>query len=155
MKFPQIIPNLYMRPQFHSQKTKLESLQAEGIDVVVCLQQQPDPDLENLPWLHYVHVPLFDSRTRPVPAEVTRIAIKVMDYLGTGHKVLVHCTGGRNRSGVVVGEVLWLMHGWNSDKIIETIRAVRPKALTNETFVQYLRDITHIPSRRIGVSNVD
>ena len=63
----------------------------------------------------------------------------VVSELAAGHKVLVRCTGGLNRSGLVVGLTL-IKQGHTPDEAIDLVRAARgPWALCNPAFVQHLR----------------
>ncbi|MEU0559286.1 hypothetical protein [Dactylosporangium sp. NPDC006015] len=56
-----------------------------------------------------------------------------------GRCVLVRCHRGYNRSGLVVAHALVLL-GHQPDDVIGVIRRRRsPRALNNETFVEYLR----------------
>lgn len=52
--------------------------------------------------------------------------------------VLVTCAQGRNRSGVVVAEVL-IQEGAEVEYVIKTMRERRKDALTNTAFVEWLR----------------
>lgn len=57
-----------------------------------------------------------------------------------GHRVLLRCQGGRNRSGLVMGVVL-LMAGYSSTEAIELMRKNRsPEVLFNEHFVRALNE---------------
>lgn len=67
-------------------------------------------------------------------------AKKVAAELAKGKKVLVTCFAGRNRSALVSGLAMGLVHHMNSDDIITRIRALRnPNALSNTHFQEILR----------------
>lgn len=75
-------------------------------DVVVLAAQEYQPDLPDYPVV--MHVPLDDG---PPPDKVTRMRIRkaaqqVADHVQLGHRVLVTCRMGRNRSGVIAGLAL-------------------------------------------------
>lgn len=53
--------------------------------------------------------------------------------------LLVHCTFGFNRSGMVVARIL-MEDGLSADSAIVLIREKRPGALSNQSFVNWLRD---------------
>ena len=59
-----------------------------------------------------------------------------------GKKVLIHCQGGLNRSGIVTALVL-LKEGCGPKVAISLLRARRsPHALCNADFVRYLENLT-------------
>ena len=100
-----------------------------------------DPDLRA-----YLHIPLLDE-AKPVPIREINVAVTFIDeYLcSTPDKpdptVLVHCTEGRNRSGLIVGAFLIMRRGMDPDSAIALIRSKRANALSNQTFVQQLQDL--------------
>jgi protein-tyrosine phosphatase len=75
----------------------------------------------------------------PAVARVDILVERVLVALGEGRRVLVRCSGGLNRSGVVVARVL-MRSGLDADAAMAAVRAARgPWALTNPTFVNHLR----------------
>lgn len=71
-------------------------------------------------------------------AKVTALVPRIVDALADGHKVLVRCQAGYNRSGLVVALVL-LAKGYSADDAIALIREKRSEyALYNENFVEYI-----------------
>jgi hypothetical protein len=72
-------------------------------------------------------------------ARVEELGGVVADAVRSGRRVLVRCSGGLNRSGVIVAEAL-LRLGHSPDEAMGAIRAARgPWALTNPGFVAHLR----------------
>jgi protein-tyrosine phosphatase len=88
---------------------------------ILNLRQGPDP--RHLPDVAYVHVPAenqvenYDTSLREVRAWLAK-AINVLANPTTAWPVYVHCTSGRDRTGVVVAAVLLLL-GVPRDVIIE------------------------------------
>lgn len=74
-------------------------------------------------------------------------AIHVMDWLAEGHKVLVHCQAGLNRSSFVVALILMYSkeeggYGMTADEAIDHIRKSRsPLCLCNDTFREFLKGL--------------
>lgn len=68
-------------------------------------------------------------------------AAEVVGALRKGHRVLVTCNAGLNRSGLVVGLVLVRFYGLSGEEAAARVSLARgPKALGNETFrMQLLR----------------
>jgi protein-tyrosine phosphatase len=75
---------------------------------------------------------------------VPEVAAFVASLVRSGRRVLVHCTEGLNRSGVVVARALMLM-GRTAEEAIQLVRERRGPsvdgfpALGNEAFVAWLR----------------
>ncbi len=86
--------------------------------------------LEDLPWDFEQNInELFDL------IEVTKI---VSEYVAAGHEVLVFCSMGMNRSGVVVA--MTMMHlGYSPSQAVRLVRRRHPCALSNKTFVEALK----------------
>ncbi len=74
-----------------------------------------------------------------IAARVEELADVVAQALGAGRKVLVRCSGGLNRSGLVVASTLVRL-GHEPDEAIALVRRARSAwALTNPAFVSHLR----------------
>lgn len=106
----------------------------EKWDAVVDLDGD-QPPLEDVAM--YVQWPIPDG---PAPEHDVLVALAdlISDLRRTGKRVLIHCAGGMNRSGLVVAAVLVRDDGMPIDEAIELIRARRPGALNNQSFVQHL-----------------
>jgi hypothetical protein len=114
-----------------------------GLDAIV--------DLEDWEWAWtpavpvgrmYLSFPIEDANV--VDPKIRQVATFVAALVGAGQKVLVHCTEGLNRAGVVIARALMAM-GWTADDAIELVRAQRGPsvdgfpALMNDAFVEWLR----------------
>lgn len=74
-------------------------------------------------------------------ARVDDVAEQVAIAVADGRRVLVRCSGGLNRSGLVVASAL-VRSGRSSDEAMALVRAARgPWALTNPGFVDHLRKL--------------
>jgi hypothetical protein len=113
-----------------------------GVDAIV--------DLENwdFAWVPpvptgciYLSFPLEDDEL--VDKKVREVAGFVSSLIRSEHHVLVHCTEGLNRSGLVVARAL-LDLGWRADDAIQLVRRRRGltsdgfSALSNDRFVDWL-----------------
>lgn len=87
------------------------------------------------------HARFEDAAPRPAEREIAlRAAEVVAAAVRRGQRVLVACSMGRNRSGLVVGLALRLL-GHSGDEAVALVRAARgPMALSNEAFEQMVRE---------------
>jgi len=113
-----------------------EKVKAKGIDVVIDLSGQFDPSMD---WLTaYLYWPIKDEAKLPPVRELHDVAEFASRMLWTdGHRVLIHCTAGFNRSGLVNGVIL-NVHGISGAEALRMIRQARPGALSNPTFATYV-----------------
>jgi hypothetical protein len=63
---------------------------------------------------------------------------RVASLVASGHRTLVTCAAGRNRSGLVCAIALYELTLMDGKECVEHIRALRPNALTNDSFVRKL-----------------
>jgi protein-tyrosine phosphatase len=97
------------------------------------------PTAASFPGLFVWHVPLDDGEISDVDlARAHDAANAVAHAHALGHRVLVTCWMGRNRSGLVLGLALRCRLGMTGRRARELIQACRHEALTNEDFAEYL-----------------
>jgi protein-tyrosine phosphatase len=113
-----------------------------GFDTLVLCAQEVQPPPHALSGLHVIRCPLNDDPTVPVPREAQRLAIqaakKTVDRLRSGHRVLVTCMQGINRSGLISALTLHLMTGRPGADCAQHVQRCRPGALSNPRFVEWL-----------------
>jgi protein-tyrosine phosphatase len=119
----------------------LSILHEPGISAVVDLEHHPHSALlrEALPpgSMVYTWYPIDDG-PMPDAATVRAIARFVAALLACGRKVLVHCSGGLNRSGLVVARTL-IERGIPAEEAIRIVRKRRGQdALFNREFERWL-----------------
>lgn len=75
----------------------------------------------------------------PAPEEAVLVALAdfVRDLRRSGKRILIHCAGGMNRSGLIVATAL-IRDGMASRDAVDLIRERRPGALNNGAFVDLL-----------------
>ena len=90
-------------------------------------------------WYHVN--PLPDGRIDTNMADtVEYLAGRVVTEIQHGGCVLVHCWGGRNRSGLISALALMRLEGITGKDAIAAVKAVRSGALVNEHFNAYLEN---------------
>ena len=137
-----VIPDrLYIRGKFRDlpKEEKLAALRGAGITVVICtLLRIHDQDLVDCDGLIYEVHPVPDGKTVPVRVYES-VASRVVAYLTAGHTVLVHCWGGRNRSGLVVALALRRWEGISGAEAYARVRQAKSDALRNPVFAEFLQ----------------
>ena len=94
------------------------------------------PPLEGVAF--YAHWPIEDG---PAPEKAVLVALAdlVNDLRSAGKRVLIHCAGGINRSGLLSAAAL-IRDGMDAEEAVETVRSRRPGALNNLEFVRLLTE---------------
>ena len=113
-----------------------------GIDTVVDLAD-PDayPPPEDIEGLAYLKCPLVDGQDVPDPALTLRLAHLVAGLVDEGRRVLVHCTFGRNRSGLVMTLVVRELLGVSGAEALEHVQQRRDRTVNNTDFAEWLRSL--------------
>lgn len=91
--------------------------------------------------LLYVKAPLVDGGALPDPALTVRLATLAAGLVADGHTVLVHCTFGRNRSGLVAALVVREVLGISGADALAHVQAHRAGTVNNDTFADWLRTL--------------
>ncbi len=139
----EVVPGLFQGGHDVRGQRRTACVVGSEFDLVVSLATRegygPDPDVE------HVVLRLADAAIDPgTGARVEAIAERVAAAVTAGRRVLVRCSGGLNRSGLVVALALVRL-GWSSDEAVTLVRAARgPWALTNPGFVSYLDGVPRI-----------
>ena len=120
------------------------------IDVVVDMDGGVDHGLPESPdAIFYVYHPIRDEDL-PNLAKIEALGRLVADRVSAGHRVLVHCRMGFNRSALVIGTALTYM-GLSGRQALFDLRRRRPGSLFNEVFAAHLETL---PPRRISIETL-
>lgn len=144
MKIYEIVPGkLYQRGEFMDfpREIKLSELRRRGIDIVINVWSKSDKEISE-EMFRYIHWPLPDGELRACDKQfLSGVAMWVVGDISDGHRVLVHCHAGRNRSALVSALLVRQLFGMSGAQAIEYVRERRPNALANEHFCNYLRGL--------------
>ena len=133
----EVVPGLFMGGHDVRSQSSRACVVGDEFDLVVSLTSRegygPPPEVE------HVVARLADAVLDPPSAgRVGELGAQVAAAVTEGRRVLVRCSGGLNRSGVVVAEALVRL-GMTPDEAVSAVRAARgPWALTNPAFVAHL-----------------
>lgn len=91
--------------------------------------------------LVYVKAPLVDGEDVPDPAVTLRLAALVAGLIGDGYRVLVHCTFGRNRSGLMTSLIVREVLGASGADALAHVQSRRDDTVNNAAFARWLRSL--------------
>jgi protein-tyrosine phosphatase len=127
-----------------------EALREQGIDSIVDMDGTVDPGIPEAPnAILYVYNPILDADL-PDLTKIDALARLVAELVSEGHRVLVHCRMGLNRSVLVIATALTYM-GMTGEQAVGLLRERRPGALFNESFAAH---VLGLPARRIRVDTL-
>ncbi|WP_200944857.1 MULTISPECIES: dual specificity protein phosphatase family protein [unclassified Nocardioides] len=134
----EVVPGLFQGGHDVLSQSGSACVVGDEFDLVVSLATRPGYGPSE--GVEHVVLRLADAAIDPATgARVDEVAGRVADAVGDGRRVLVRCSGGLNRSGLVVASALVRL-GSTPDAAIGAVRAARgPWALTNPGFVAHLR----------------
>lgn len=113
-----------------------------GIDVVLDVADADAyPPADEIAGLTYLKCPLVDHQLVPEPGLTLRLAGLVAGLVQDGHQALVHCTFGRNRSGLMAALVVRELLGLSGAEALAYVQARRRRAANNEAFAGWLRSL--------------
>ena len=112
------------------------------VDAVIDLADPgPGPSADDLGEITYVKAPLEDGETLPEPVLLDHLTGLVVDLVRQGRRVLVHCTFGKNRSGLVMALVVREVLGCDGPTALAKVRAVRDNAVNNDAFSEWVSSL--------------
>lgn len=114
-----------------------DGLRELGIRLIINMRlvHGPFPDPHNMPirllWLRTIDSPLF-----PIPiSKLMTGATAALETIRAGHKVYVHCAGGRHR-GVAMGACILIAQGYSPEGAIRLISERRSFADPNAYYIR-------------------
>lgn len=90
---------------------------------------------QNIEW---VQLPILDDAAPNQDFELqwNKQKASIINVINNKGTIAVHCKGGSGRTGLVIGIIL-LALGWPSEKVIEEVQKIRPKALSHPEQLSY------------------
>lgn len=134
----EVVPGLWMGGHDVRSQSATACVVGDEFDLVVSLTTRPGYGPAD--GVEHVVARMADAGIdAPVAARLEELAGAVSDAVAEGRRVLVRCSGGLNRSGLVVALAL-VRSSYDLDEAMRLVRAARgPWALTNPGFVAHLR----------------
>ena len=108
-------------------------------DAVVDLADPgPGPSADDLGEVTWIKVPLEDGEDVPDVLVLDQLTAMVAALVRDGRRVLVHCTYGKNRSGLLMALLVRELLGCDGPTALGHVRAVRHRAVNNTVFADWV-----------------
>lgn len=143
MKVYEILPRkLFQRGRFDKwpKERKLAELAELQIDVVANLIRIPDEDICGPDGVEYYMLPIADGKIKDDDL-LDKLATHLLQRILEGHKVLVHCNAGRNRSSLLSALIVRKYFKISGLEALNYVRERRPEAVANPHFEKYLEGL--------------
>ena len=113
-----------------------------GIDLMLDLADaDAHPPADEIGDLLYLKCPLVDHDTLPDEGLVLGLAELVARLVRQGHQALVHCTFGRNRSGLMATLVVRELLSLSGEDALAYVRERRRGVADNAAFAEWLTSL--------------
>ena len=114
------------------------------VDTIILAAIEYQPHADCFQGSEVIHAPLEDAPTRSMHEQEILIAVntaaRVARRLRAGHRVLVTCALGLNRSALIAAIAMNDVYGMSADEVITRLHRARgPWALSNPNFERLLR----------------
>lgn len=117
-----------------------ELLRRARVDTIVDMDGDVDTGVPEAPnQILYVYFPIEDGEL-PCQRKLHAVGRMVADLVRADHVALVHCRMGFNRSNLVIATALTYL-GMTGGQALEHLQRIRPGALYNENFAEYVRGL--------------
>lgn len=133
MRLYELRPGLLVSGHTMRDRNPLPDLVRAGVTQILCVVYRDDPRMRAEYGGNYFHRGISDGQK--IDSVVETLALATASSVKRGERVLVHCRAGRNRSCFVAG--LAMLH-LGDRNVVAKIREVRPNALANPVFEEYL-----------------
>ena len=141
MKIYRVAPDLMLSARTHTLTDDqcVDLVNRHELTAVINLWHTPDQRVAKMvDW--YECMPLPDGQISERMAHcLETLADDVAAEVRRGGRVLMHCWGGRNRSGLLAALVLTRLERITGSQAYDRVRAVRRGALVNLHFANYLK----------------
>ncbi|MGC8661899.1 MAG: protein-tyrosine phosphatase family protein [Nitrososphaeria archaeon] len=104
-------------------------LKKVGVDAVISLTERPINRFNE--FNTYYNIPMVNGAPAD-PQTLERAVLKINDLIKGGHCVLVHCSAGLGRTGMVVASYLIYSKHMSPEEALYKIKSIRPGSLRDK-----------------------
>ncbi|MCL4343934.1 MAG: dual specificity protein phosphatase family protein [Nitrososphaerota archaeon] len=101
-------------------------LKKMGVDAVISLTEHPINKSNE--FNVYYNIPMVNGAPAD-PQALEKVVLKISDLINNRHCVLVHCSAGLGRTGMVIASYLVYAKRVNPEEAIEKVKGIRPGSL--------------------------
>lgn len=134
----EVAPGVYLGPRlFDAERAKLDAV---GASVIVDLTSEllTSPVYSREPFERIAHTLL--DRSFPSDDDLDALVARVLEHLGAGRRVFIHCAFGRGRSALVAcAVVLAVGRARTAEEAVALVKAARPAVSIRRQGVDALR----------------
>lgn len=114
-------------------------LEKQQVGLIISLTEDPLPSnffTDTL--VKSLHIPVNDFEA-PSSEQVTTAIAAIRETIGNGKNVVIHCLGGRGRTGTMLACWLIANQGISAQEAITTIRGIRPGSIETIEQVKFIQ----------------
>ncbi len=108
-------------------------LKKMGIDAVVSLTERPINGSKE--FNIYYNIPMINGDPAD-PQVLKKAVLKINDLINNGNCVLVHCSAGLGRTGMVIASYFIYTKHMDPEKALEKIKSIRPGSLEDKEQIE-------------------
>lgn len=149
MRVHTIIPGkLYTSGHPREDPTAVSRLRHMWITHVICLVNKQSEVVRAEYGDRYIHFPMSDGLLMDRARWDELVSVVNNLYNEGWPSVLAHCNAGRNRSGLLAVLMFVEFTGLSPADALDYVRKIRPRAVANPAFEEYINDLQHSWLRR-------
>lgn len=146
-------PHAATGPWHRDLSVDMAAIRLFGTSLLVTLMEASELDQANVPadvmraaaeqlGIAWMHLPIvdFQAPSRTFEDVWPRHSAAIRELLANGQNIVLHCRGGRGRSGMMAARLL-VDFGFPPEKAIAAVRAVNPLAMETEVQESYIRSL--------------
>lgn len=141
VNFGKVDDHVYRSAQI--KPAEVQEIKNLGVEVVINLRKNPEKwekEAVEAAGMRYYNFPMSTTK-RPDIKQVNQIIALIQQEKG---KILVHCAGGRHRTGVIIAVWRILQHGWNFDQVYAEMKLYHYySGLTHGKLKDFVRDFAN------------
>ena len=124
-------------------------MRKKGINAVISLTEHPIKNYNEFD--AYFNIPMING----APAEpyvLEKAVLKIVELIKSGHCVLVHCSAGLGRTGMVLASYFIYEKKMSAEDAIEKVKSMRPGSLKDREQVESVYKFAEWIKSRVAIT---